>query len=523
MRLGNLSARAPRRAARTSLTSKHSSRTLCAAALALALGACGGGGGSEPPVEPPLARAWSEVQPWPLIAIHAVLTPGGNVLSYGSDAAGRRTGRFIYDVWDPTRGSAGHTTLQNVTTTDIFCSAQIVLPQGDVLIAGGDKFDEASGESFEQGNQDATLFEPSSNTLKSAGQMQRPRWYATITSLPSGEHYIQGGIGFDETDALGGFRRPELRKADGSFQALELPTGGLSYSYPRNFVTPDGRIFGFDVTGRMYFISGDLQTFSRVGDIFESVEVGDAPLGGAGAAMYAPGKIVVFGGGKLDHTLIIDVNGSDPVITSLAPTAARRDLVNATILADGTVLATGGSELYNARAGATNTAEIWNPETGTWRVGPAAALERLYHSTALLLADASVLVAGGGANGPLTNLNAEIYYPPYLIDAAGRFAARPSIRSAPARIAAGTAFDVSLSADETIARVTLIKTGSVTHSWNMDQRFVPVTFTQSGATLSVGPPENANLMTPGYYLLFVFNAAGVPSHARIVQVAPPAA
>jgi hypothetical protein len=35
---------------------------------------------------------------------------------------------------------------------------------------------------------------------------------------------------------------------------------------------------------------------------------------------------------------------------------------------------------------------------------------RLYHSTALLLPDGSVLTAGGGAPGPVKNLNAEIYY-----------------------------------------------------------------------------------------------------------------
>ena len=44
---------------------------------------------------------------------------------------------------------------------------------------------------------------------------------------------------------------------------------------------------------------------------------------------------------------------------------------------------------------------------------------RLYHSAALLLPDATVLTLGGGANGPQLNLNAEIYYPPYLFNADG--------------------------------------------------------------------------------------------------------
>src|SRR5688572_31554493 len=38
---------------------------------------------------------------WPLIAIHAALTPDGRVLSYGTTGTGTQTGYFIYDVWDP--------------------------------------------------------------------------------------------------------------------------------------------------------------------------------------------------------------------------------------------------------------------------------------------------------------------------------------------------------------------------------------------------------------------------------------
>lgn len=74
---------------------------------------------------------------WPLIPIHAVLLGDGRVLTYGTKGNGQQTGYFIYDVWDPNTNY--HMTLPNTVMTDIFCSAQIVLPQsGNVLIAGGD-------------------------------------------------------------------------------------------------------------------------------------------------------------------------------------------------------------------------------------------------------------------------------------------------------------------------------------------------------------------------------------------------
>ena len=68
--------------------------------------------------------AWSDVYDWPLIAIHAALTPDGRVLSYGTDGTGKQTGYFIYDIWDPSAGlDSGHMTLNNMTLTDVFCSS----------------------------------------------------------------------------------------------------------------------------------------------------------------------------------------------------------------------------------------------------------------------------------------------------------------------------------------------------------------------------------------------------------------
>ena len=91
--------------------------------------------------------------------------------------------------------------------------------------------------------------------------------------------------------------------------------------------------------------------------------------------------------------------------------STQRQWVSATVLADGRVLGTGGSAVENQLNGVNNVAEIWNPATGQWTQGTAGVNARLYHSTALLLPDARVLIAGGGAPGPLVNLNAEIYYP----------------------------------------------------------------------------------------------------------------
>ena len=68
-------------------------------------------------------------------------------------------------------------------------------------------------------------------------------------------------------------------------------------------------------------------------------------------------------------------------------------------------------------------AEIWDPATEKWTTVASLTNGREYHSTALLLPDGRVLMAGGGqlpGSGATDQNNAEIYSPPYLFKAPGR-------------------------------------------------------------------------------------------------------
>ena len=165
-------------------------------------------------------------------------------------------------------------------------------------------------------------------------------------------------------------------------------------------------------------------------------------------------------------------------------------------------------------------AEIWDPVTGKWTRGASVAKPRLYHSTAVLLPDATVLTSGGGAPGPVINLNSEIYYPPYLFakDGSGKLLPRPTIASAPTSARLGSSFAVKIGAGQTAARVTLIHVGSATHSNDTDQRYMELKFTQAGTDLSISVPTNQNLAPPGHYMLFVIDRAGVPSVAKVVRI-----
>jgi hypothetical protein len=466
---------------------------------------------------------WGQNGPWPLIPIHMLLLPEGRVLTYGSNPDGTQTGRFWYDVWDPAQGSiaGGHLTLRNTTSTDLFCSAQLVLPGSrDALLLGGDNWISSARATNNRGNNDSLIFNnAASPTLSKARDMNRARWYATATTLPNGEIYIQGGK--DGTD------RAEIRNAAGNFRLLGFDSSALTYWYPRNFVAPDGRVFGISNQSMYWVDTSGNGKLTMAGNTSASSPSGVTTTD----VMYDVGKILRTGGGSQSSTgtaqgkrtaLVIDINGSAPKVTSTAAMPAGLHWHTGTVVADGRVVVTGGSQQPNQLNGVNYRALIWDPATGKWTVGAStntnSAYARLYHSNALLLPDATILVGGGGAPGPVVNTNAQVYYPPYLFTNSGKFAPRPLIMRAPSKVNWGQTFDLRVDRPLSITRVTLVKTGSVTHGFNLESRFMELPFTRSGTTLKVQAPASANLATPGYYLLFVLDAQGVPSIARVVAL-----
>jgi hypothetical protein len=475
--------------------------------------ASAGLGAADAPPGKNLVGAWSGLAQWPVIPIHMVMLRDGRVMTYGTKRDGAPTGYFIYDIWDPKAGLFdGHLTLPNGTATDIFCGAQVVLPgSGDVMMAGGDTWDGL--QHTLKGNSASTIFRSNASRLVKGPPMNRERWYGTATTLPDGEVYIQGG---DR-----GTDHPEIRSLNGTFRLLPgADTSGLTYFYPRNWVAPNGRIFGLSDSAMYYVDLHGAGQLTPLGDMIGSFGRTSTE------AMYAPGKILRIGGSN-DTTrtastdaVTIDINGPRPAVEPAQSLPLPLHWANATILADGKVAVTGGSKNDFDPSSASFTPFIWNPATGKWSTGAAttSGKARLYHSTALLLADGSLLVGGGGGPGPQTNLNAEIYYPPYLFNALGKFARRPRIAAAPDGLKVGRDFHISVNDVASIARVTLVKTGSVTHSFNMDQRFMELTFQRSGNTLAITAPSSNTLATPGHYLLFVINDQGVPSLGKVLPM-----
>jgi hypothetical protein len=126
-------------------------------------------------------------------------------------------------------------------------------------------------------------------------------------------------------------------------------------------------------------------------------------------------------------------------------------------------------------------AEIWNPDTETWTEVDALQNGRQYHSTALLLPDGRVLMAGGGAVGGAPDIkNGEIYSPPYLFKGT---AARDHVVPGD-DVVRRLSFDVNTPNAAQIAHVSLIRSPSVTHAFDMNQRFQFLNFTQGSGKVT---------------------------------------
>jgi PKD repeat protein len=428
---------------------------------------------------------WTAPFSWSNIAVHVSLLPTGKVLSWGfSDPP---------QVWDPATGQFSAVPAPAV----IFCSGHSLLPDGRVLVTGGNN----DANVVRNGIPAVTIFDPVSQSWSRSAPMNYARWYPTNVAMPNGDVVIFSGK--DGTGAP--VAHPEVwsNGATRVLSPLALPL------YPRSFVAPNGKIFVAEKPTSRYLDPTGAGTWTLVADrLYGGRDYGSA-------VMYEPGKVIYVGGGQTTNTAeIINLNSGSPSWQWTGSMAFPRRHLNATVLPTGEVLATGGTSGtgFNDSTRGVHAAELWNPQTGVWTRLASNSITRVYHSTSLLLPDGRLLHTGSGEAGP-DQRNAELFSPPYLFQGP-----RPVISSAPGAIGYGASFQVGTPDPADISRVSLIRPGSVTHASDMGQRFEWLSFSRIPGGLSIAAPANANLAPTGHYMLFLLSGNGVPSVAKIVKV-----
>ena len=498
-------------------------------------------------------------------AVHAALLPTGQVVFYSGN-----TGPDIpaqARVWNPATGEVR--TPPNEPDTDLFCSGHALLPDGRLFVAGGTGRYSTGPDDPWGGSNAAYIFDPTGGWERVA-DMSFGRWYPTVLCLPDGRMLVasgdDNGITTEQVEifdpATGGWEvlPPSANRDLPLYPRLHvLPTGevacagqgaataildlqtnewrevwpplGAGGSGP-NAPAGDGERGGGGMgagTGRdVDAAAGDHEHehehgHEEHGEGPEGYGVVEGPHhhppGSAGprpddlAVLLPPAqfaKVLNAGGGNpagTDEARIISFLDPNAEWRTIAPMHFPRWFPNSAILPDGTLLVVGGGRFYNADP--VMEAELFDPVTETWTVDSAMAVPRLYHSTALLLPDGRVWVAGTDGETRM-----ELYSPDYLSGGA-----RPVIFAAPVGVTYGQGFPIPVSEAESVASACFIRLGSVTHAFNTEQRLVPLGFAVLGPNeIEVTAPPDPNVAPPGHYLLFIRNGAGVPAEAPIVQL-----
>lgn len=452
--------------------------------------------------DPTTAGQWTAPFNWPIVAINLAVMKTGDVISWDGPPANGGTSATL---WNPTTGT--FTSVPN-DASNMFCNGQALLSDGRMLTAGGHA-------DWGVGIVNTDIYDPVTRLWTSLAPMSFPRWYPTLTTLPDGRVLAVSGSDGCETCPI---PTPEIyNPATNTWTAY--PNSPMSLPlYPFMFVIPDGRVLAAGS------VSASAPTEALDLNTMQWTVIDSNVVDGHSAVQYQPGKIMKSGTGSVPGdgavpaqpvTFVLDMTQPNPKWQQTASMNFPRAYHTLTVLPDGNVLATGGESTLDGEnyANAVLQAELWSPATETWTTLAPEQTGRLYHSTAVLLLDGRVLVAGSGRAGTAPELNAEIYSPPYLFRGA-----RPTISSAPSSVGYGATFTVSTPDASSISSVALIKLSTTTHGFNNGQNFQNLAFQQVSGALNVTAPANANVAPPGYYALFILNGSGVPSVATVIQI-----
>ncbi|HZR49609.1 MAG TPA: fibronectin type III domain-containing protein [Streptosporangiaceae bacterium] len=452
---------------------------------------------------------WGPLQTWPIVAVHSVLMHNGKMLQWDGWQTPEPT-----DIYDP---AARTFTTVNAPSSN-FCAGNVQLPDGRIMTVGG----WGAQTTGQTGIVDTNIFDPATQTWTRVANMHLPRWYPDLVELPDGRYVAISG---NSTDSNTWADTPEVYDPKANTWTLlsNVSTPQVhEEEYPFSYLAPNGKVFTIGPSeDQSFFLDVGNQTWTPVGS---------SGVVNGSSVMYRPGKILYSGGAASVTTTtpatagsaVIDLTAATPTWQPAAPMNNARVYHTLTMLADGRVLAVGGEPTSNQDNVTTGVlpAEIWDPATGKWTAGPAMAAARNYHSTAVLMPDGTVLVAGGGHEENSSDpgqFSAQVYSPSYLFNGP-----RPAIASAPASSTYGASMNISTPDAASISAVNLVSLGADTHQMDMDQHFVPLSFTAGSGSLSVQAPASAALAPPGYYMLFIVNKLGVPSVAAIVRMDPAA-
>jgi hypothetical protein len=418
-------------------------------------------------------------------------------------------------------------------TADLFCSGHSFLSDGKLLVAGG-----GGGSPGQPSSAEVWKFDPIAETwAKTPTNMAYRRWYPTVVTLgdePGRALIISGWT--DSSPATA----PQMEIYSETTDSFTLVTtsGAVGekvgpQTYPGMHLLPGGELFyapvGFgncsqtaaphaatEQSGYYVFSGPASGSWTNTGANIRTKGMSVLLL----QPTYPFVRVLVVGGGDAAQSAsaqLINLSTLSPSWGDAFPLLSARVHPNVVLLPDGTAFICGGMEETGTPATG-GPCELYDPAAGTLTEMADVAYPRHYHSVALLLPSGQVMVAGGARSGgcSLSFYNTiEVFSPPYLYNGA-----RPTMSPLPSLVHHGHYFDIATPEADDIARVVLMRPMAVTHQTDSEQRVIALPFMQTNSTtLRATMPDGVHphgIAPRGHYLLFILNAAGVPSEGQFI-------
>ncbi|KAE9603545.1 hypothetical protein Lal_00001799 [Lupinus albus] len=438
--------------------------------------------------------------------------------------------------------------------TNVWCSSGSVTPDGTLVQTGG----------FNDGDRAVRIFKPCPTCdwqEINVGLLGR-RWYATNQVLPDGKQIIIGGRRqfnyefYPKNDAASN----NLHNLPFLSQTNDAAENNL---YPFVFLNVDGNLFIFANNRAILF---DYRN-DRIVRTYPTIPGGDPrSYPSSGSAVLLPlrnleaknveAEVLVCGGapkgsyektftrefmGALDTCARIKITEPNPkwVMETMPSGRVMGDMVT---LPNGNVLiingAGSGSAGWESGRNPVLSPVLYKPNNAAgsrFELQKPSGIPRMYHSTAVLLRDGRVLVAGSNPHIGYnfsnvlfpTELRLETFSPSYLEH--GFNNVRPTILfpASQSKLKYGqkikVRFQVAAKLDKNALLVTILAPPFTTHSFSMNQRLLvlePNDFNVIGKTTyeaEVTAPGSSILAPPGFYLVFVVHQ-DIPSQGIWVQI-----
>lgn len=477
-------------------------------------------------------------------AIHTVVLQDGRILFMAGSGNDPNMSVYSSSLWNP-----GTNTWTDVPVPyDVFCAGHVQLPNGNVLLMGGNKAYPVAGGHGYEGLKSSYIFNVATSTYQQVNDMNTGHWYPSATELGNGNVLSMGGL---NENGEGTVTNEMFDTATSSWLSTNQVPQQYNYFglYPANVLTSTGKVFysGSHVFGNSPTPGGAAMIDLTANTITTVPGLQNINNRDQSAAVLLPPaqaqRVLVMGGGNVDTNVdanrltdLIDLTSATPAYTpgpllkqgtteagnmagmsmtdsTVTPeTGAQGKMyVSAVLTPDRQVLETGGG-LHN-RADPVYEASVYNPVANTFTSMNPDPVERMYHSESVLYQDGTVISVGSNPGDGSFDMRISVFKPPYLFKAG-----RPTI-TAPAVSQWNYGSSQSISGSDDITSAELIKPAAVTHSSDPNQRLIDLPLTRTGAgRYTVAMTANSNLAPPGWYMLFVQNAGGQPSTAQWVHV-----